>query len=326
MAIWQIVGELIIGFTLLIFSAHYFIKSSANLAYYFKVPRLLVGVLLIGFGTSLPELIVSIFAGLAHSPNIAIGNVIGSNIANIALVAGFATLMMPLLFNTKILRREIPILLCVTIITGGLFYLNAQFGVISGVVLLLIFFVYLYFMYADSTASAEAGLDADVDEFTQDDRSLWSILIWWVVSLVLLLMSSEVIVDAATSIAHIFHISDLVIGLTIVAVGTSLPELAATVISTLNKEYDLAVGNVIGSSLFNLLLVLAMPALLSPAPVDPAILYRDFPVMALFIAIFCLLPYLPWSKNKLGRLPGMCLLIGYFGYLYCLVQAVLTVH
>jgi len=276
-----LIAEFIIGCALLAWSADRFIKGSVAIAKHYNVSSLVVGMVLIGFGTSCPEFIVSFFAAMKGSSGLAIGNVLGSNIANIALVGGVAALFAPLVIHSRVLFREFPFLIGVTLLVGLIFY-GGMLGRIDGVILLLMFFVYLWWMFRMARQGKEAH-DPLIEEMEHEvppgTMSLRRATLWFVIGLVVLLGSAELIVDSAARISALLGLSDLIIGLTIVAIGTSLPELAATVMSCLRKEYDLAIGNVVGSCLFNLLAVLSVPALLDPGEINQAIMRRDYPVL-----------------------------------------------
>ena len=318
--LWSmLILQFVLGLVALVFSANRFIGATTVFARHFKMSNLAIGMLLVGFGTSLPELFVSAQAALHAAPQLAIGNIIGSNIANKALVGGFVALVIPIEIHSRILKREFPVLFVLSLIVAGLLY-NGFLGRIDGIILLVLFVLYLLgLLYWSRRDKGRDSLLLELEqEIPKEKMALWQAGIWWVVSLGLLLLSSHWIVVAATKMAHLLGVSNLLIGLTVVAVGTSLPEMAATVTCAYRREFDMAVGNIVGSSIFNILPVLAMPALLSPGPVQRIALLRDYPIMLGFIALFWFLAVI--RKGRLGRLSGVILLLAYGGYLALLVS------
>ena len=308
---------IILGLALLVWGAERFISGAAALARNLGVSPMLIGLTIVGFGTSAPEILVSATAALKDSPGLAIGNAIGSNIANIGLILGVTALIQPLLVHSSTLRREYPVLLIVTLGTL-LLMLNGTLGRMDRVVLLLGLVATLYFMYRLGLASRVndpndpmgPGFDAEIPR----DLSTRAAVGWFIAGLAVLLLSSHILVWGAVNIATAFGVSELVIGLTIIALGTSLPELAACVAGALKNEHDIAIGNIIGSNLYNLLAVLAMPALLAPSLLDPAVLLRDMPVMiALTLALF-VMGYGVRSRGEITRMEGMVLVAAYLGY------------
>jgi cation:H+ antiporter len=321
-----LVVEFIAGCALLTWGAGRFVKSSTVIAKHYHVPPLVVGMILVGFGTSCPELIVSIFASIKNTPGIAIGNVLGSNIANKALVGGVTALLVPLTIQSRVLFREFPFLIAVTLLVGVMFYSGALTR-IDGVILLAIFFGYLSWMFRMAKQPAIAK-DILIEEMEHEapavTMTIKQAMLWFVFGLVLLLGSAELIVSAATDIALRLGLSNLLVGLTIVAIGTSLPELAATVVSCLRKEYDLAIGNVVGSSLFNMLAVLSMPALINPGPLNRTLIFRDYPVLLAITMLFWLLAVLPPKRGRIGRRGGVLLVLAYVSYIVVLVLSAVS--
>lgn len=320
--IWlRIVLELVIGFAVLAWSADRFVLASSAIAKHFKMPPLIIGMLLVGFGTSFPELVISALASLHGSSGLAIGNVLGSNIANVGLVIGVVALIMPMVIHSKILKREFPIMIVITLIVGALL-INDILSRLDGFILLLMLFGYLFWVLRIAKKENHVEKDEMTREFESEmpaDMKLSKAFTWWFIGLILLLVSSELVVDSATLIAKLLHISDLVIGLTIVAIGTSLPELAASVMSVLRKENDIAIGNIVGSNIFNLLAVLAVPAFIAPGQLPAHALTRDYPIMLGFTLVFWILPFLWPNKGKISRASGLFLTLSYFAYLAYLV-------
>jgi len=306
---------IVVGFAVLIWGADRFIDGAANIATNFGVAPLIVGLTIVGFGTSAPEMLVSALAAFDGAPAMGIGNAIGSNITNVGLVLGITTLIAPLVVNSDTLRREFPVLAFVMLLALVLI-LDGELGLMDGGILFTGFILTLAGM-AWLAIKGHGHDDPLEQEFEQEyskakmttGKATWL----FVIGLVSLLLGSKSLVWGATGIAHMLGVSDLIIGLTIVAIGTSLPELAASVISALKNEHDIAVGNILGSNIFNLLAVLAMPGLIAPSSVDPMLLYRDFPFMILLalglylFARFC-------SHGRIGRGAGILMLLVYIGY------------
>ena len=312
------------GLILLVWSAERFVHGAAGLAGNLGVSPLIIGMTIMGFGTSAPEMLVSGMAAFNGNPAMGIGNALGSNIANIAMVLGATALIVPLSVDSRILRREYPMLFAVTLLAGGLM-LDGELGTLDGSILLtstVLLVIWMIWMGKQpAPASANVGTpttDPLTSEFESeiptDMTTGWAIF-WAVLGLVILVLSSKLLVWGAVNIAHDLGISDLVIGLTIIAIGTSLPELAATMMSALKGEDDMAVGNIIGSNMFNLLAVLALPGLIAPSVLEPAVLQRDFPVVvALTIALF-LMAYGFKGPGRINRLEGGLLLAGFAAYM-----------
>ena len=312
---------IITGFAVLIWGADRFIDGAASIATNLGIPPLIVGLTIVGFGTSAPEMLVSALAAFDGAPAMGIGNAIGSNIANIGLVLGVTTLITPLTINSMSLKREFPMLALVMAIALYLVW-DLKLGNLDGIILFSGFILALFSMayIAVKTSNKDPMAREFESELTQHKMSTKKAVLSFIIGLAALLVGSKALVWGATGIAQLLGVSDLIIGLTIVAIGTSLPELAASVISALKNEHDIAVGNVLGSNMFNLLAVLAMPGLIAPSDLDPMILLRDFPVMiALTVALF-LFAY--FGKNRrIGRFAGSLMLISYIGY-----NALLTVQ
>lgn len=312
------------GLILLVWSAERFVHGAAGLAGNLGVSPLIIGMTIMGFGTSAPEMLVSGMAAVNGNPAMGIGNALGSNIANIALVLGATALIVPLSVNSRILRREYPMLFAVTLLAGGLM-LDGELSVMDGSILLASTALLVIWMIwvskqpsSTSTGTGAPASDPLTSEFESEiptDMTTGVAVFWAVLGLVILVLSSRLLVWGAVSIATDLGVSDLVIGLTIIAVGTSLPELAATMMSALKGEDDMAVGNIIGSNMFNLLAVLALPGLIAPGVLEPAVLQRDFPVVvALTIALF-LIAYGFKGPGRINRFEGGLLLASFAAYM-----------
>jgi cation:H+ antiporter len=301
------------GFGLLIWGADRFVIGAAALARNLGVSTLLIGLTIVGFGTSAPEMLVSATAALENSPALAVGNALGSNIANIGLILGVTALVAPLTLHSQSLRREYPLLLAATLLGSGLL-LDGELDRLDGLVLLigLVVAVFLVVRIGLARGPADPLADEIAAEIPAHMPGLHAAG-WFVLGLAVLLGGSKLLVWGAVGIALELGISEMIIGLTIVAIGTSLPELAASVMSALKNEHDIAIGNVIGSNLYNLLGVLCLPGLLAPTTLDDQLLTRDLPVM---LGLTLALPALAvLCNNRLGRGAGLLLILSFAGYL-----------
>ncbi|WP_431025897.1 calcium/sodium antiporter [Halomonas sp. H5] len=296
----------LLGFAGLLWSADRFVGAAAATAYRAGMSRLLVGMTIVALGTSAPEMLVAIMAALDGLPDLATGNALGSNIANIALVLGATALVAPIPVRFSLVRRELPLLLGATGLAGYALA-NGILGRFDALFLLALLGFSLWWLFRADTP--DEAFEGEIPAMR-----LPPALAWLLVTLLLMVVSSRLLVWGASQIAAGFGVSELVIGLTLVAIGTSLPELAACIMSALRRHHDLAIGNVIGSNLFNMLAVLPIPGLLAPGPVDGAAGSRDFPVMLTLTLV--LGAWLLWQRHgRLGRLPGALMLIAYAGYL-----------
>ena len=305
---------IVAGFAVLIWGAERFIDGAANIASNLGVAPLLVGLTIVGFGTSAPEMLVSALASIDGAPSLGIGNALGSNIANIGMVLGITILVTPLVVNSDTLKREFPVLAFVMAL--ALFLLWDQFlGFTDGLILFAGFILTLFGMaYLAIRSRKEDPLEKELEhEYATPKMSTRQSVKSFVIGLSALLIGSKALVWGAVGVASLFGVSELVIGLTIVAIGTSLPELAASIISALKNEHDIAVGNIIGSNIFNILAVLAMPGLIHPSTVDAAVIYRDIPFMVTLFVMLYLFSRL--GKNgRIGRWAGSSLLLVYVSY------------
>ncbi|OOG27814.1 calcium/sodium antiporter [Thioalkalivibrio denitrificans] len=310
-------AAVIFGFAVLIWSADRFIYGAAALSRNLGVAPLVIGLTVVGFGTSAPELLVSAFAAAQGNPGLAVGNAVGSNIANIALILGITALISPLMVSSRILRREMPLLLAVMAFAGLLLW-DGHLGRLDGALLLLALAGVMAWIIhtglrgrSDATDPMGAEFDAEIPREVPTPRAL----AWLVLGLVLLLLSARVLVWGAVNVAEVLGVSDLIIGLTVIAIGTSLPELAASLVAARHGEPDIAIGNVVGSNIFNLLGVLAFPGLLYPAAFPPEVLTRDFPVMAGLTLLFLVMAFRLRRPGRIGRPGGALLLMCFVGYL-----------
>lgn len=307
---------IIVGFALLIWSADKFVLGASNTARSFSISPLIVGVVIVGLGTSAPEMLVSAMAAGQGKTGISIGNALGSNITNVGLMLGLTALFYPLHIHSKLVKREMPVLLA--IIGVSLFLLCDQYlSFWDGLILISMMFAMLTFTVYEAKSHGEDQLPQEILDEMPEEVSKGEALKWLIIGIFVLIASSRILVWGAVEVAEYFGVSDLIIGLTIVAIGTSLPELAATIAAARKKEFDLAVGNIIGSNIFNILGVMALPGLIRADSFDIEVLHRDYPVMiALTVALIIF--SLAWHKGKksiLGRLEGGLLLAGYIAYM-----------
>jgi len=305
------------GFILLAWSAARFVDGAASIARLLHVSPMVIGLTIVSLCTSFPEMAVSALAALDGNSDIAIGNALGSNIANIGLVLGFTALMTPLTVHSLTLRREFPVLFMVFLLALALM-LDGELDRVDGAILVAGLVAMLWWLTMLGMNDRRDPLAMEYSKEIPADMTMASSVGWFVVGLLLLLASSRVVVWGSVEIARHLGISDIVIGLTIVAIGTSLPELMASVASVKKREYDLAIGNVVGSNMFNILAVLSMPALIAPQPFAAEALHRDFPVMAGFSIALYLLARGFRTRGKLGRVDGAILFAGFAGYLLLL--------
>lgn len=306
---------LIVGLMVLMWSADHFVNSSAATARNFGMSPMLIGLTIVAIGTSAPEVLVSLMAALSGFGDLAVGNAIGSNIANVGIVLGLTLLIAPIRVNPRLMSKELPLLVGITVISGAVIYDNL-INFLDGILLinaLVITMVLIHYWQKQPSDAAFSTIgeeeEAEIPEMKQGKATL--ILIG---SLLLLLGSSRVLVWSATTIAQYFGVSELTIGLTVVAIGTSLPELAASVASALKKHPDMALGNIIGSNMFNLLAVMAVPGLVGESTINPSAFTRDYPVMCAITILLMVLVLAGKKPRTLGRISGITLCAAYIAY------------
>lgn len=312
------------GLALLVWSADKFVDGAAATARYAGMPPLLIGMLIVGFGTSAPEMVVSAMASADGNPALALGNAYGSNITNIALILGLVALLSPIAVHSQVLRKELPILLLVTLFAGWQLF-DHQLSSMDAWCLLGVFFALMAWSVWQGMRNGADALSSEMSEELNDNRmTLKQALIWLVVGLVLLIIASRLLVYGAVFIAQGLGVSDLVIGLTVVAIGTSLPELASSLIAIKKGEHDIALGNVIGSNLFNTLAVVGIAAAIEPMAVDAVVLSRDWTLMAILTAALFVMGYGYKKQGRINRLEGGALLLVFTGYTGYLVSTVIA--
>ncbi|QIL88821.1 calcium/sodium antiporter [Microbulbifer sp. SH-1] len=312
---------IVAGFALLVWSADRFVEGAAATARHLGMPPLLIGMVIVGFGTSAPEMVVSAMAAMDGSPGLALGNAYGSNIANTGLILGATAMLIPLTVNSKIINKELPLLLAITCVTA-VFFWNGALSRTESLILLAGFFGLIGWSIFSALRGKGDIVESEIEkELAEHDMPLGRALFWVAAGLTLLILSSRLLVWGAVTIAQQLGVSDLVIGLTIVALGTSLPELAATVVAARKGEHDIAIGNVVGSNMFNLLAVVGIAGVIAPMPnIPPELLTRDWPVViGLTLALFVFGYGFGKRHGRINRVEGALLLAGYIAYTTYLV-------
>ncbi|WP_194439458.1 calcium/sodium antiporter [Vibrio fluminensis] len=310
---FEAVAFLIVGLIFLVWSADRLVFGSAALARNFGISPLVIGMTILAMGSSAPEMMVSATAALDGKTDTAVGNVLGSNIANIALILGITALIKPLSISSAVLRRELPLMIAVTVIAGAILWDN-HLGFVEGILLLILFVAFILAMLRISRNEKKNGdvmLDEQESEIPQGVSNMKAGF-WVVVGLIVLPLSADTLVESSVVIAKHFGMSDLVIGLTIIAVGTSLPELAASVAGVMKGEDDMAVGNIIGSNVFNILAVMGIPGILNPSVLSELAMGRDFWVM---LGVSLLLVVMALGKSRsINRIEGSILFVVFLAY------------
>ena len=314
------------GFALLVWSADRFVEGAAATAKHAGMPPLLIGMVIVGFGTSAPEMVVSAMAALDNNPDLALGNALGSNIVNTGLILGITALVAPIAVHSKIVRRELPLLFVIGLFAGALFW-NGALSRAEAIALLAGFFGLVAWSIIASLRERDDALASDIaQELTERTMPLRRAIFWLALGLVVLIISSRILVWGAVTIAQSLGVSDLIIGLTIVALGTSLPELAASVIAARKGEHDIAIGNVVGSNMFNILAVIGIAGVITPMPnLSPDVLTRDWPVMMAMTAGLFVMAYGFRGKGNINRVEGCVLLLAFLAYNTWLVLSVMGV-
>ena len=308
----------ILGLAVLVWSADKFVDGAVGIAEFCGMSTLLIGMVIVGFGTSAPELTVSAISASQGNPELALGNAYGSNIANIALILGATALISPILMQRSVIRGDLPILIAVSILSIILVW-DGSVVRWNGILLLVVFVAVMGYNTWREMRKANAEISAD--EPSNEKKSLGKSVLWLVLGLLLLVASSRALVWGAVEIARALGVSDLLIGLTIVAIGTSLPELASSIAAARKGENDLALGNIIGSNLFNTLAVVGLAATISPMDeIERVVTTRDMPLMTALTVALIVLGFRRKGDGRLNRIAGGILLAVYVGYLALLVS------
>lgn len=319
------IGAIIVGLVLLVWSADKFVEGAAAVAKHLGMPALLIGMVIIGFGTSAPELAVSAMAAADGNPGLALGNGYGSNITNIALIVGLTAVIAPIAVHSQVIRKELPLLVVLTLIAGAQL-LDGELSRLDGWILLGVFAVVMGWSIFQGLRGKGDALGGETDaQLTDNLMPMRSAIIWLIIGLILLVVSSRLLVWGAVTIAQSLGVSDLVIGLTIVAIGTSLPELASALAAVRKNEHDLILGNILGSGIFNTLAVVGLAAVIQPLSVEPEVLYRDWTLMlALTVGLLVMGFGMTGWRKMISRFDGSILLLVYVAYTGYLLSTVVA--
>lgn len=316
---------LILGLVMIVKSADILIDSSSKIAKRYGVSSFVIGITVVAFGTSAPELAVGIVSGVTHTNQLTLGNVIGSSLSNTALIVGLSAIIMPLKVKDSVVRREIPILIVIQLILTGMLFVNNQLSRIDGGILIVGFIGFMLYIIKDSKNSlkietdAEGDIDTDADgnQLSQkvvekaNQQSLFKLVWFSILSLIGLFIGGKLSVDSSTLIAQSLGLSETLIGITVVSIATTMPELITSIMAAVKKEPDIVLGNCIGSNIFNILLVLGFSSIISPIPTDSTI-WLDI-IMMVVLTIFVLL--ISWTRKSIRRRTGIFLLLIYILYL-----------
>jgi len=304
----------LVGFFLLMWSADLLVDNASELAKNIGMSNFLVGIIVVGFGTSAPELFVSAMASLDGKGNLALGNALGSNITNIGMVLGCAALVRALPVDRSTATRDIPIVLLTGVVAIALI-LDGLLSFIDGTILLAVLIGYLVW---SSKSQKPTEIETSTDDSSADERKSTAVYAAWTTfSIVVLMTASEILVTGASAIAEYFGVGELIIGLTVVAIGTSLPELAAAIAAARKGVHDMIIGNIIGSNVFNILGVLGLTGFIRATEIDTNALWRDFPVMFAFTLVMFIFAM---TKGRFSRIEGGIMLGGYLAYIGYLIS------
>ncbi|MBA2656113.1 MAG: calcium/sodium antiporter [Tatlockia sp.] len=312
-----IIFSLILSLIALLWSATHLVSGASGISEYYKLPPLLIGLTLVALGTSAPEIMIAIRASIEGINDLAIGNAVGTNIANIGLVLGLTALLKPLKMNSTLMRREFPLLFLVMLFTYSIM-LNGYLNVLDGCLFLLAniaLILYFIFITRQQRSVIQPALDFQQANLRKRPFSLH--LVSLLVGLIVLPISSKYLINNCVALGHLLGLSDLIMGLTVVAFGTCLPELVTSVVAAIKGADDIAIGNILGSNMFNLLAVMIFPSIIHPAAISNAVLWRDIPVM--FIVTLILLGINYHHKRKIARWHGGILVLVYCCYILSLV-------
>lgn len=307
---------LIVGFVLLIKGADFFVDGASGIADRFGIPQIVIGLTIVAFGTSAPEAAVSITAGLQGSTGIAIGNALGSNMLNILIILGITSCIIPLTVQKNTLKFEIPFVIFITAVLVALGAFLGELGLVSGLVLIALFVLFFVYLIRTSKSGNNGGEEG---EEPKKKKPVWLLILMTIGGLVAIVFGSDFTVDGATVIAKTFGMSDRLIGLTIVALGTSLPELVTSIIAGRKGNSDIAVGNIVGSNIFNILFVLGVTALICPIPYESKFIIDG--IIAVGAAVLLLLCIALDKERKIRRWGGITMLVCYAGYFAYLIAA-----
>ncbi len=309
-----------IGLIFLVASANWFVEGSAVAARYLGMPPLLIGIIIVGFGTSAPELLVSAMSAVTGTPGIGLGNAYGSNICNIALILGLTAMICPIDVASGILKKQLPILTGITAVAAVQLSDGQVTRTEAGILLIVFSGIIAWSLVENRKPHSDTFESAIENHVERPPKFPVKDIVKLTGGLIVLILSANLLVQGAVGIATLLGISDLVIGLTIIAVGTSLPELASSTAAALKKEHDIALGNIIGSNIFNTLTVVGVSGVIRPLNVDSAILFRDLPFMAaLTVSLFIVGFGFRGRPGRINRWEGAGLLISYVAYVWWLI-------
>jgi cation:H+ antiporter len=298
---------LVVGFVLLIKGADFFVEGSSGIAKKLRVPSIIIGLTVVAMGTSLPEAAVSVSAGLAGSNSLAISNVLGSNIFNLMVVVGFCAVMAPIVVDKDMIKRDIPISIGAALLLLLLGLWGMTLGRVDAILLLVLFIAFIVFLVFAALKNRTAAAEEE-DEIKA--RPIWLCLIFIVGGAAAIIFGGDWVVDSATKIALTFGMSETLVGLTIVSIGTSLPEFVTSIVAARKKEVELSLGNAIGSNVFNILLILGLSGTISPL----AVLTENIIDVVILIAFSAFVWFAAWKKKKLGRLEGILMILFYVAF------------
>ncbi|TDI90462.1 MAG: calcium/sodium antiporter [Candidatus Dadabacteria bacterium] len=301
----------VVGLIMLFLGGEGLVRGASRLARVLGISPIVIGLTVVAFGTSAPEFVVGLIAALKGASDVVLGNIIGSNISNIGLILGIGAIISPLIIQIRIIKVEVPIMIALSLILYGLAAWSLNLGLLQGVFLfgaLIAFTIYSYF----GSKKEPKEVEEEFEEFVGSGNSVRKQVVFIVLGLVALIIGARFVVDSAIFIARVVGISELVISITAVAIGTSLPELSTTIIAAIRKEHDIIVGNIIGSNIFNIG-ILGVISIIHPVTVDSALLRFEFPVMIFFSIL--VLPLMITGK-KVGRVEGISLLVLYAAFIF----------
>ena len=302
----------VVGIALLVYAGDWVVKSSVWVAEYFNISKLVIGVTIISMGTSLPELCVSLSAALDGAANISIGNVVGSNIANICFILGITAIIITLPISRSVIRRDLLILLVATLLMA-FSLIDGEINMLEGIFMLLLLALYMYLTFK-SAKSEEQNSEEQAEEKPNEKHNIWLSLLIVIISCAGLIGGSELLVYGAENIAKSLGVSDRVIAVTVVAIGTSLPELTTSVIAAFKKELDLSIGNIIGSNIFNICAIIGITACVTPLEAEPNVLSFDIWFLLASVVLLGITVFPIKGKTEIVRIEGIMLLALYIGY------------
>lgn len=314
--VWQI-ALLIIGFVMLIKGADWFVDGVAGIADKLHIPQLIIGLTIVAMGTSAPEAAISISASVQGSADIAVGNILGSNILNILIILGITSVITPLAVQKSTVKYEIPFVIIISVIFGLIGLFDNSIGFIDGILLWILFIAYIAYLFIMTKKGKIQADESDDEDNGKKPKKVWQLILFGIIGIALVVFGSNITVNAATEIATMFGMSERFIGLTIVALGTSLPELVTSITAALKKNADIAIGNIVGSNIFNILFVIGTSAMITPVAYQ-----NQFLIDSIFcVATAMLLLLLVLNKDKkLKRWGGIIMLICYAGYFVYLIR------